>query len=639
MKRVYLVDEETRENFLLYENDRGLAHYIRQMNHCVLPSSSKKLLQHFSSFSDFLDTLNEEILLHCVEQPRITGPVITKTIIPPVVVIEKPARQWFEIADDDDDEEEEEEEEEEVEQQQVEEVEEETADIMGDMDEDRPIIKDIDIGPLCGRAWEWHNDVIRRSEEVLTSYYAYSYMLSWVSFCRLFYMNILKNRDKYTLYNDSAPSDHVYNQTIQDIMCIVVTCSPTSEYTMRQTWDTAGRLIPTMYYRQYSSAMKEYTHILLFRYATFLSNYFTDDDDALFNDPSFTTYNDHIVEEEEDEDDDDEEDEDEDDFMTTEAFDEYKNLTVPIHPRYSLKSRFVLEGELLFYSQLMRLNLSSKLHGLPLMTLSYNQHAGNYSEILSRCLIAMCIMVTDVTSNKILRYETGEGYKSNLSHAHLYHGEKERFTRLWPGSSNEPGDVIARFRPNDNLKISETRRLSIPMMCGMYQTEMQETIMHMKDAGDYDNTLIHRLHPFYYVEYEREVVLLTRVCTMEWFNFGALKIVPNLKKAYIIEEMQSLHDIDQILILHKERHNRGGRGRLVTPHKVVAVAPYLVKLMQVYYVIDINAYEISVYPTHFFAEAYLLWLAIACKYKLIPIKLIHETIRPMVNTLQEFLLF
>ncbi len=609
MKRVYFVDEETRESFLEYDRDQSLTFYIRQTANCVLPSSSKKLLLHFCSFSAFLDTLNNELIPHCL--PAITEKPV---VLPKITLVEKPLRQWYEIS---------------------EEEEEETADIMADMPEILPPVMNIELVPLCGRAWEWHNDVIRRKDEILTSYYAYSYMLSWVSFCRLFYMSVIRDKERYGLFNDFAPSDHVYNQTIQNIMCIVVSASPTSEYTVREAFETAGRLVPTMYFRQYTKTMKEYTHIILFRYATFLSKFFIDEeDDVLFDDPSFVVYHDNTVDGEEEEE---EEEEDEEDIMTTEAFDEYKNLSVPVHTHHNLKSRYVLEGELLFYSQLMRLNLSSKLQSLPLMDLAYNRHAGNYSEILTRCLNACCEMITSITSNKILRYETGEGFKSNLSFAHLYHGEKERFTRLWPGSSNEPGDVIGRFRPNDNLKISETRRLSIPMLCTMYQTEMQETIIRMKDSEFADETQESRLFPFYYVEYEREIVLLARVSIIEWLNYGALKNVPHIKNAFIIEEMRPLQDIDEILILHKERHHRTG-GRVNTPGKVPHVMPYLVKLIQVYYVIDINHYDIRVYSTHFFVEAFVLWLALSSNYKLIPFKLIHEILRPMVTTLKEFLL-
>ena len=101
----------------------------------------------------------------------------------------------------------------------------------------------------------------------------------------------------------------------------------------------------------------------------------------------------------------------------------------------------------------------------------------------------------------------------------------------------------------------------------------------------------------------------------------------------MIEETRSLQEIDQIFVAHKERNNN----RSVVKKK--AIVPYLVKLVQVYYVIDINDTEIRSYATHFFVEAYFLWLALLCKYKLVPSKLIHEKLRPMVATMQEFLLF
>ena len=144
-------------------------------------------------------------------------------------------------------------------------------------------------------------------------------------------------------------------------------------------------------------------------------------------------------------------------------------------------------------------------------------------------------------------------------------------------------------------------------------------------------TTPYRLFPFFSVDYEREIILLAHVCISEWFNYGAVKIVDGIKKAFIIEEIRHLHEIDQIIVTHRERHNAK------TPKNKPSI-PYLVKLMQVYYVIDINQRDIRSYSTHFLAEAYILWQAMMCKYKLVPIKLVHEELRPMVTTLQEFLL-
>lgn len=628
MKRLYLVDQETSESVLLFEQERGLVYYVNQTARCVLPSSTKKLLQHFTSFAQFLDSLNEAIIVHCAPKERQCSNNNNNNSTMEEEPTIKPVRQWYEMLEVVEEEEEEEE-------PTIENIIEE---------EDHPVVS-LDLSPLCGRAWEWHNDVIQREKEAMTSFYAYSYMLSWASFCRIFYMNILKNPEKYALYCDAILADHPYNQSIQDIVCIIVSEAPVSAYTIQETWVTTTLLHPTMYYRQYSPVMKEYTHIVLFRYATFISQYFTrEEDEELFRDsPSFIAYNEGAnSDEERDEQSVEEKEEDEDEEeLITETFDDYKSMSVPIHSHYSIKSSYLLEGEILFHSQLMRLNLSSKFQNIEQIPLAYNRHAGNYSEILTRCLNAVCAMITEVTTNKILRYETAEGFKTHLSAAHLFHGEKERFTRTWPGSSNEPGDVISRFRPNDNLKISETRRLAVPYICVMYQTEMQEMIMQMKgerEDEEFEPPTPHNLYPFYYIEYEREIVLLSYVCTTEWFNYGALKTVPAMKAAYIIEEMRPLHDIDHILIYHKQRHLRAGGLRMVAVKETFAY-PYLVKLMQVYYVIDINTYTIKSYMTHFFAEAFMVWLAISCKYNLIPNALIHKTIAHMVATIQEFLLY
>lgn len=629
MKRVYYVKDDENDLVVPYDRDLGLSFYEREVRKSVLPSSCKELLRHFSVFSEFLDDLSEAIIVQCIERPM---SIIVEQPQPPVIIVEqqkeKRIRQWYEIEESSSEEE-------------------STVDLPeNEMATHEPSIaptaSSIDIVSLCGVAWEWHNDVIERKKEAMTSFYAYSYMLSWVSFCRLFYMSITQDNHKYTRYNECILADHEYVHSMQDMACIVVTGAPLYEYTIREIWNTASELLSSLYDRQYTLSMREYVHIVLFRYTTFLSKYFDDENDAVLfdDDPSFAQYNEiSIIDDHGDDEESDEyegEDDSEDEDLITETYDEYKGLTIPVHPNYAIKSRFILEGELLFYSQLLRLNLSSRFQSLSLMPLAYNTRVSNYCEILTRCLDACCKMISSVTSSRILRYETGEGYKGTLASMHLYHGEKDRFSRLWPGSSNEPNDVISRFRPSDNLKISETRRMGVPLICSTYQSEFQSIILRMRESGiraedGGEMTTPYRLFPFFSVDYEREMVLLAHVCISEWFNYGALKIVHGVKNAFIIEEIRHLHEIDQIIVTHRERHH----GKTSTNRPSI---PYLVKLMQVYYVIDINQREIRSYATHFFVEAYILWQAMMCKYKLVPIKLVHEELRPMVTTLQEFLL-
>lgn len=631
MKRVYFVDEALRDPIVGYDEDLGLAYYVHEVSRCVLPSSSKNLLQHYTSFSGFLDKLSDEILIgeepHCVVTP---SPVTITTTA--TTTTQERTREWYEYSSSS-------------------EEEEPTADIMyeGEMDDPVPEMpqqqqqqqvrtgaESIDIVSLCGVAWEWHNDVIHRQTEQLTSFYAYSYMLSWASFCRLFYLSVYRNKEKFKRYNATPLDKHGYPLSMQSVACIVVTDLALDRYSIGETWETLGHLQPTLYHVQYSPVMKEYVHMLLFRYTTFISRYFhVQEDERLFaDDPSFVEFHEArstiSVERDEDEEGFDEADNDADDDVVFETFDEYKTMTMEVHPNYSLRSRYLLEGELLLYSQLMRLNLSGRFQAFKPIKLAYNQHASNYSGILEHCLLACCKTNTAIVSNKVLRYETNEQFKGSMAHIHLYHGQKELFTRLWPGSSNEPGDVIGRFRPNDNLKIAETRRLAVPELCSAYEADMQIVIRKLKETMEANKQGSSHLFSFNYVEYERELVTLTKICTIEWLNYGALSLAPELKKAFIIEETCELREIDHILVSHRLRQLRK------TPTQGV-VPPYLVKLVQVYYVVDINESEIQGYATHFFVEAYFVWLALCLKYKLIKPTLFHEESLPMIRTLKRFL--
>ena len=622
MKRVYFVDEALRDPVLNYDEALGLGYYALEVSRIILPSSSKLLLQHYSAFSVFLDKLSDEVILQSLPYSPVvttattaTTTTTTTSTTTTTTTTQERVREWYEFASSE---------------------EEPTDDIMQEemvtVNEQPPQHHPVDIVSLCGTAWEWHNDVIHRKSEQFTSFYAYSYMLAWVSFCRLFYLSVLNDAAKYTRYSMTRLDSHAYPLSMQYISCIVLTDSVLDRYTISETWETLGHLVPTLYYTQYTPTMKEYTYMLLFRYATFIARYFTDpDDECLFaDDPSFTQYHEALGVVTLDEDEEGFGEDDADDDMMFETFDEYKNMTTEVHPNYSLKSRYLLEGELLLYSQLMRLNLSGRFQAFAPIKLPYNQHASNYSGILDLCLLACCKTNTAIVSNKVLRHETNEQFKGSMAHIHLYHGQKELFTRLWPGSGNEPGDVIAKFRPNDNLKIAETRRLAVPELCHSYQVEMQAVVKNLKETMEANNQRECRLFPFNYVEYEREMVMLTKICTIEWLNYGGLGSTIELKKAFLIEETCELREIDQILVAHRMRQLR-------KTVKQPVVQPYLVKLMQIYYVVDINESEIRGYATHFFVEAYYVWLAICLKYKLIRPSLFHEESCPIIKTILRFL--
>ena len=600
----YYVGESDRDSFVSYSPPyQSSSSYIKAIKNCILPSGNMTLLQHFTAFATFIDNL--------MEKSRKQRSVATRAAAICVVQDEP------ETCDIDDEEE-----------------------------------YEINYGELCGLAWSWHDDVIHR-KEALTSFYAYSYLLSWGCFCRLFYLAISCDAQKSNAYDTQLLSKHAYNESLASLVCLIVSPLVVSQYSMHELWKTASLLHPVLYHSQYDESMKEYTHIVFYRYTSFLSCRYADDTEPelleyLFDDPSFVVFDPEpapapTIQNE----DDDEDEEAYDEMGTEETFDQYKETLIPVHRHYSLKSRFIFDPELLFQPQLLRLNLSSKFmafynnerHG---KKLSYTRQASHYCEVLSRCLGALVEMINQVSVHKSLRYAINDRYKSQLCDYHLYHGEKQLFMRRWPESSSDAADVIAKLRPNDNLTIAETRRLTVAHLTNTYKTSIQGVIQKMKGVGNGVGSKAapyKALYPFYAIEYEREILLLARECTIQWLSFGSCRYAEELANAFILEEMpdieelSSLQRINQILIQHQLMHRKNAAAPRSQIHY------YLVKLVQVYYVIDISAKDLALYVTHFFCEAYHLWLSLVCSSPLLSeTKLPPGGVMEVTHALREYLI-
>lgn len=607
-RRIRCVNDEDSDAFIVYKGETTMVQYVEQIKKCILPSSSKMLLNHMTAFASFIDDLT-----------TVTTNNNNNNTTMDVENNEKPQRHWLDEASSSE--------------------EEDTVDV-----DPRPSVEDIDTGSLCTIAWEWHNDVIARKEP-LTSTYAYSYYITWGSFCRLFHMATTKDKEKAMHYSTQCLATHQYNLSIASQVCIIVSTDPLCGYSIGELWKSARLTIPTLYYAQYSTTMKEFVYMLLYRYSVFITQYYHqdgEDDEAddevlelMFGDnPLFAQYHEFengVVDNTEDDAtqvlDEDEE------AVVEEPFNAYKEVLLPVSKHYSIRSSFIFDGELLFHSQLLRINMSHRLMTMyhdekSHLILAYTGHPSNYSEILSRCLNAMCDMIIEITSDKALRYEVNESYKMNINEIHMFHGEKELFVRHWPESSNGAGDVIAKLRPNDHLKISQTMGLTTTIVCKEYQASLQKTILTLKGNGEASPLKNLNLYPFYCHEYEREIVLLVRECLMRSFERKAVRCVDEIKKAFIIEEMNSFTMIDQILMDHRLLHARGCS---------IPVPYYIVKLMQVYYVIDISKGEyMTLYATHFFCEAVLLWLAMMTNTKILTATVIPGPLLPMIKVLQEF---
>jgi hypothetical protein len=263
----------------------------------------------------------------------------------------------------------------------------------------------------------------------------------------------------------------------------------------------------------------------------------------------------------------------------------------------------------------------------------YTKHITNYSEILIRTLNTCIEMINEIVEHKELRTFTSEEFKHDISLAHLFHGERERFIRQWPESNNEPGDIIAKFRPNDNLKIAQVRRMAFSLIAASYKESLNNIIIKMKEEyTQQQNSTYMNLYPFSYIEYEREIVLMTKICTFKWFNYEEVKNADKIKNVFIIEEMSNtaFDQIDYVILNYNNKNSS-------TTTSSSSSIPILLKLVQIYYIIDTKSTTLSIYSTHFFIEAYMIWLSLLVNYDIISENKIHRKILPILKMFMKFI--
>ena len=102
-----------------------------------------------------------------------------------------------------------------------------------------------------------------------------------------------------------------------------------------------------------------------------------------------------------------------------------------------------------------------------------------------------------------------------------------------------------------------------------------------------------------------------------------------LKEAFIVEEMAPFARIDQLFIDHRLAQQTRTKKK-----NTIKVPFYLVKLMQVYYVFDLRDVAIAIYATHFFCEAYILWLTLLVKGGIVPLTKLPTQLTKVIQTMR-----
>jgi hypothetical protein len=196
-------------------------------------------------------------------------------------------------------------------------------------------------------------------------------------------------------------------------------------------------------------------------------------------------------------------------------------------------------------------------------------------------------MLSQLALNPYIKKTIREEYKRDIMSIYLYHGEKERYTRRHPTSPNAASDVLTACRNNDHMNA-----------LAMQKATLVDII---------DNL------------FEREVFLIARHATHQWFKLEQVKAHLSILNAFVIEEMVTLEDLERLVVLNEEY--ACGRSSHVKEKDV----PVLLRFVACYYVL----YKGSVYKGDRFIDSYMVWynLLLHGSAQLINIKTVHPAIR------------
>lgn len=567
MKRVYY--EKANENYLVYRGPERMLDYQEEMFVFVLPSDSEFLIRHMEGVCRFLDDIYEA--LHEREK-------------------EEASTSHFDVLFTAYDEEHEE-----------------------AVARRNTTLEMLNLPLIANTLLQWHSDIISRRGETMTGLYAACYFLSWGVYARAFHLRVSLQSDKLTLYAHSNAYDHLYCRMVSKRSNVVITDAPLIDYSADELWTSMRIITPSLYTYPFSLPMRNYVYALFFRYADLLSMEHEPNLD-MFDNPRFVALSQQQQQQQEEE--------EETNIEGHDDFDDYKKLKLPANTSYDIQSDFVYEGELLFFNQLYRLQLSTDLtryHERETHTLRID-----YTKKLTR--LAFVRIALEQWSETLIILTRDTQYKESLitrythtrTDMHLCHGDRERHKRAFPTSACDARDVLLEARPLEMDRVNRSQGMVLGDLILCFKRNYMTTL-----GGDNHENYEHHVleeggESWIVVEYEQEALLLTRICTRLFMEYHKVKGLYKMDDAFLFEELVSLQRIEEVFFLDKTTN-----------------WPVFLKLLRVYYVLDTVTKKL--FRSVFFVEAYFVWLGLCLRNKVITIDAIHPKLLDLTQKLNDLI--
>jgi hypothetical protein len=640
---------ETEESFLVYRVGE-LQAYQAQVTQAMLPYGPFSLQEHYAHLTAFLDDLYDVLLPRLAETIKLTPLLQQQPQEEPVVATtttEMEAEPNFDILvsyfNDDD----------------AAAGSAETPTVSPQQSPRRELSPEprreahpYRLKLLCKTVWDWHREQVRR-EHRGTAMYAVCHFFSWLSFCRIFYLAVCDdealnsdNERRCQRYLQYGAPQFTYSQQLDGLYNVILSAEPLMLYSVSELLNSVRLILPTLYSHRYSVEQKDYVHALFFRYCDLLCMQQSPEQlQSLLDNPLFLCQSEQQQQQQ-----------DRPVIIETDTvnsaverfYDQFQDRAIPLTPDedYSLKTPLVYEGEILFFYQIYRLNLSTQLQALCEDETLRWVDAEPVSEL--HALRVCCEMICVLARDERLRQEILGEYKTYLPHMYLYHGDRERYRRHFPKSNTAPTAILNNFRPQQMLAIQKiTREYTIQDTIQRYEEAckkrlLKNTQQRRQLSFDVESE---QDDPLAQVEHELEFCFLLRSVTQIWFTFQQVPDRQALQECFVLEEMPHLTDRNQKPQLYQTRVKQQytssttldtisnllhqfelQRQKLTRTKK--PLLPRLIRLQRLYYVVDMERCQLLC--TNNLVEAYVQWIRLLLRQRVLCERTLHPLLQSVV---------
>jgi hypothetical protein len=443
-------------------------------------------------------------------------------------------------------------------------------------------------------SWLWHADMATRTDP-MTGHFAHAFMLSWTSMCQIFYVNCHISPEKRSQAKWWRAQDYVFFDRVKQKHRIEITSDPIRLYSISDLWVAMDLIVcKGLYTEPYSTEMKDYVYALFYRYCE-LFTVELDDIELVLDNPLF--YDVKRTEEENELDalvaelnpvpqqevgghDGDDGDDDEEN-----KFEAYKSTVIPVSENMYLRSEYVFDGQILFFSQLYRIHLSDRLVQLEKVHPLRLKHALNEQRV-KQSMTAWFRMLIAVTRHPDLSQFVCTDFKNTLMKLHLMHGETEQYKRRWPNAKAVANEVLEQMRAS---------------MSTLFEVHKQPPAIlaeeHQKSA-----------------KYGLECMYLTRQCQSRWMASVKVRKHETITQRFMMEQLVPLAEVNTAI--QRSTHE----------------LPLFLVLLQRYYVV----WGERVFSSSDFVTSYLVWLCLLVERGAFIAKKVHHT---LVNELIHYVVY